>query len=170
MTGKPLMRMHEMTEEDVKHLFVTPAIHKAGWDPHAQMRLEYFFTDGRVIVNGHRAERGERKKADYLLYYKRNIPLAIVEAKDANHSVGAGMQQALDYAEILDVPFAYSTNGKGFLEHDMKRGIERELKMDELPSPEELWQRYTSGEGYTPEQVQAVTEPYYFKQGEKTPR
>ena len=165
-----LMQMHEMTEEDIRSQFIDPALRRAGWDDHAQIRREYYFTDGRVIVNGHKTERGKRKRADYLLYYKRNIPLAIVEAKDANHCVGAGMQQSLEYAEILDLPFAYSTNGRGFLEHDLKTGVEREIPMDQFPSPDELWRRFTSAEGLTPEQEMIVTEPYYFKQGEKTPR
>ena len=165
-----LMQMHEMTEEDIRSQFIDPALRGAGWDDHAQIRREYYFTDGRVIVNGHKTERGKRKRADYLLYYKRNIPLAIVEAKDANHCVGAGMQQSLEYAEILDLPFAYSTNGRGFLEHDLKTGVEREIPMDQFPSPDELWRRFTSAEGLTPEQEMIVTEPYYFKQGEKTPR
>ena len=165
-----LMQMHEMTEEDIRSQFIDPALRGAGWDDHAQIKREYYFTDGRVIVNGHKTERGKRKRADYLLYYKRNIPLAIVEAKDANHCVGAGMQQSLEYAEILDLPFAYSTNGRGFLEHDLKTGAEREIPMDQFPSPDELWRRFTSAEGLTPEQEKVVAEPYYFKQGEKTPR
>ena len=155
-----LMQMHEMTEEDIRSQFIDPALRGAGWDDHAQIKREYYFTDGRVIVNGHKTERGKRKRADYLLYYKRNIPLAIVEAKDANHCVGAGMQQSLEYAEILDLPFAYSTNGRGFLEHDLKTGAEREIPMDQFPSPDELWRRFTSAEGLTPEQEMIVSEPY----------
>ena len=165
-----LMQMHEMTEADIRSQFIDPALRRAGWDDHAQVRREHDFTDGRVIVNGHQTARGKRKRADYILYYKRNLPLAIVEAKDATHCVGAGMQQALEYAEILDLPFAYSTNGRGFLEHDLKTGAEREIPMDQLPSPDELWRRFTSAEGLTPEQEKIVTEPYYFKQGEKSPR
>ena len=164
------MQMHEMTEEDIRSQFIDPALRRAGWDDHAQIRREYYFTDGRVIVNGHKTERGKRKRADYLLYYKRNLPLAIIEAKDANHCVGAGMQQALEYAAILDLPFAYSTNGRGLLEHDLKTGSEREIPMDQFPTSDELWRRFASAEGITPEQEKVVTEPYYFKQGEKSPR
>ena len=117
-----LVNKKNMTEEDIKLRFITPAI-TSKWDLHNQIRMEYNFTDGRVIVRGNSVRRGKRKKADYVLFYKRNIPLAIVEAKDNNHSVGSGMQQAIDYAEILDIPFAYSSNGDAFLERDMKNGM-----------------------------------------------
>ena len=102
-----LMKKHEMTEEDIKLQFITPAIEGAGWDRQKQIRMEYNFTDGRVIVRGNVTARGKRKRTDYLLYYKPNIPLAIVEAKDNRHSVGAGMQQAIEYNEatsILQIP------------------------------------------------------------------
>lgn len=132
--------------------------------------MEYNFTDGRVIVRGNVTARGKRKRTDYLLYYKPNIPLAIVEAKDNRHSVGAGMQQAIEYAEVLDIPFVYSSNGDGFLEHDMKSGKERELMLEQFPSPYDLWQRHIGDEHFTPEQEQLITEPYYFQLGDKTPR
>jgi type I restriction enzyme R subunit len=160
-----------MTEEDVKLRFITPAIEAAHWDRNSQIRMEYNFTDGRIIVRGNaKPVRGARKKADYILYYKRNLPLAIVEAKDNNHSVGAGMQQGLEYAAILDIPFVYSSNGDGFLEHDRTKGSERELSLDEFPSPDELWARYKNNESITPEQEKLITEPYYFGQGDKSPR
>ena len=165
-----LMRKHEMTEEDIKLQFITPAIEGAGWDRQRQIRMEYNFTDGRVIVRGNVTARGRRKRTDYLLYYKPNLPLAIVEAKDNRHSLGAGMQQGIEYAQCLDVPFVYSSNGDGFLEHDMKRGTEREIQLDEFPSPEDLWTRYKSDTAMTPEQEQLITEPYYFQPGDKTPR
>lgn len=165
-----LMKKQEMTEEDIKLQFITPAIEGAGWDKQRQIRMEYNFTDGRVIVRGNVTARGRRKRTDYLLYYKPNLPLAIVEAKDNRHNLGAGMQQGIKYAECLDVPFVYSSNGDGFLEHDMKRGTERELKLDEFPSPEELWARYKGDTAMTPEQEQLITEPYYFQPGDKTPR
>lgn len=136
-----LMTKHEMTEEDIKLQYITPAIESAGWDKLKQIKMEYNFTDGRVIVRGNVTARGKRKRTDYLLYYKPNIPLAIVEAKDNRHSVGAGMQQAIEYAEVLDIPFVYSSNGDGFLEHDMKSGKERELMLEQFPSPYDLWQR-----------------------------
>lgn len=165
-----LMKKHEMTEEDIKLQFITPAIEGAGWDKQRQIRMEYNFTDGRVIVRGNVTARGKRKRTDYLLYYKPNIPLAIVEAKDNRHSVGAGMQQAIEYAEVLDIPFVYSSNGDGFLEHDMKTGKERELPLEQFPSPQDLWQRHIGDEHFTPEQEQLITEPYYFQPGDKTPR
>jgi type I restriction enzyme R subunit len=158
------------TEEDVKRIAITPAI-EAKWDTRTQIKMEYSFTDGRIIVRGNaKPVRGKRKKADYILYYKRNLPLAIVEAKDGKHALGAGMQQGLEYADILDIPFVYSSNGKGFLEHDMTTGAEREISLDEFPSPDELWDRYKNNESITPEQEKLITEPYYFNVGEKTPR
>ena len=140
-----------MTEEDIKYQFITPAIENVGWSKN-QIKLKYNFTDGRVIVRGDTVDSGKRKRADYLLHYNQNMPIAIVEAKDNKHSVGVGMQQGIEYAEMLDVPFIYSSNGDGFLEHNRKLGIERELSLSEFPSPEELWQRYLGEENITPEQ------------------
>lgn len=164
------MKKHELTEEDVKMRFITPAILKNGWDLQRQIKAEYFFTDGKVIVRGNVVKRGERKRADYLLHYKPNIPIAIVEAKDMTHSIGDGMQQAIDYALILDVPFAYSSNGVGFIEHDMKMGTEREITLDEFPSPEELWKRHCGYNSYTKSVEKIITQPYYFSANSKTPR
>jgi type I restriction enzyme R subunit len=163
------MSKHEMTEEDIKLQYITPAI-EGKWDKHSQMKMEYCFTDGRVIVRGNTVARGSKKKADYILYYKSNLPLAIVEAKDNKHSVGAGMQQGVEYAEILDIPFVYSSNGDAFLEHDMKNGTERELSLADFPTPDELWVRYIGTKQLTPEQEKLVTAPYYFAFGDKTPR
>lgn len=165
-----LMKKHEMTEEDIKLQFITPAIEAAGWDKLKQIKMEYNFTDGRVIVRGNITARGKRKRTDYLLYYKPNLPLAIVEAKDNRHSIGDGMQQGIEYAECLDVPFVYSSNGNGFLEHDMLCGKEREIKLEEFPSPEELWRRYKGDTSMTSDQETLITEPYYFQPGDKTPR
>lgn len=159
-----------MSEEDIKLKFITPALENAGWDKMRQIKMEYAFTDGRVIVRGKLVARGSKKRADYLLSYKPNLPLAIIEAKDNKHSVGDGMQQAIAYAETLDVPFVYSSNGDGFLEHDMKNGTEREIPLDQFPSPEELWRRYVGEEQFTPEQESLITEPYYFQPGDKSPR
>lgn len=120
-----------------------------------QIREEAFFTRGRVIVRGKTVTRGKAKKVDYILSYKPNLPLAVVEAMDNNHSVGAGMQQALEYAEILDVPFAYSSNGDAFLEHDRtvtSGTVTREIPLDHFPTPDELWKRYRSAKGYSPNQ------------------
>lgn len=159
-----------MTEEDIKMKYITPAVIKGGWNLEKQVSAEYAFTDGRVIVRGNTTARGKRKRADYILYYKANIPIAIIEAKDNKHSLGAGMQQAINYAEILDIPFAYSSNGDGFLEHDMENGLEKELSLDEFPAPENLWERFKKQSGINDEQEKLITEPYYFQYQDKTPR
>ncbi|BBO33795.1 type I restriction-modification system restriction subunit R [Lacipirellula parvula] len=125
------------------------------------------------MVRGKTVKRGEAKKADYILYYKPNLPIAVVEAKDNNHAVGDGMQQALEYAEILDVPFAFSSNGDGFLEHDRtvtKGTVTRELTLEQFPSPTELWARYRKSKGYTDEQAAVASQDYYDYGTEKLPR
>jgi len=122
-----------------------PALLSSGWDIQHQVREEYFFTAGQVLVKGKTVKRGKRKFADFLLSFKTNMPLALIEAKDNNHSIGSGMQQGLDYARTLDVPYVFSTNGDGFLFHDRLNTsgtIEQELKLDQFPSPTELWDRY----------------------------
>ncbi|TWU04914.1 EcoAI/FtnUII family type I restriction enzme subunit R [Stieleria varia] len=170
------MDKKKLTETDIRTKFITPAIVGANgekWDVMTQIREEYHFTRGRVIVRGKTVQRGESKKADYLLFYKPNIPIAVVEAKDNNHGVGDGMQQALEYAEMLDVPFAYSSNGDAFLEHDRTATsgvVTREIPLDQFPSPEELWQRYCAAKGYSSEQESIATEPYYDDGSDKAPR
>ena len=159
-----------MSEEDIKMKYITPAIKKAGWDIKAQVRAEYTFTDGRIIVRGNLVARGRRKRADYLLSYKPNMPLAIIEAKDNKKPMGAGMQQGLEYAEILDIPFIYSSNGDGFIEHDRFTGKERELSLDEFPSPNELWERYKKGKGIQPHEEKVIEEDYFFDMSGKSPR
>ncbi|MDU5107768.1 MAG: DEAD/DEAH box helicase family protein [Clostridium sp.] len=159
-----------MSEEDIKMKFITPAIEEAGWNIKKNVRAEYTFTDGRVIVRGNVTSRGKKKRADYILFYKPNIPLAIIEAKDNKKTIGAGMQQGLEYAEILDIPFVYSSNGDGFIEHDMFTGKERSLSLDEFPTREELWNRYVQAKGLTKEEEEIVTEPYFFQAGDKQPR
>lgn len=160
----------QMTEEDIKNKFITPSIVNCGWNIQSNVFFEHNFTDGRIIVRGNLTARAKRKRADYLLMHKKNFPIAIIEAKDNKHSIGSGMQQAIEYAEILDVPFAYSSNGDGFLEHDMLTGKERELTLNNFPSPEELWCRYESTKNLNETQVKMINEPYYFQLGEKTPR
>lgn len=160
-----------MSEEDIKMKYITPAIRKAGWDIKKQVKAEYSFTDGRIIVRGNLVTRGKTKRADYILYYKPNIPLAIIEAKRNDKPIGAGMQQALEYGEILDIPFIYSTNGDGFIEHDNFTGKERELSLKEFPSPEELWNRYKTGKDLKPSEEKIITEDYFFDvSGKKKPR
>src|SRR5947208_12185321 len=107
-----------LSERDICTKFITPAVKRAGWDEMAQIRAEVSFTRGRIIVRGKLVTRGKAKRADYLLYYKPNIPIAVIEAKDNSHSVGDGIQQALEYAETLNIPFVFSSNGDGFVFHD----------------------------------------------------
>src|SRR5262245_15054419 len=132
------MNKKALTETDIRSKFITPALvgtQDAKWDLITQIREEVYFTKGRVIVRGKTVKRGEAKKADYILSFKPNLPLAVIEAKDNNHSVGAGMQQALEYAELLDLPFAYSSNGDAFLEHDRTAtsgSVEREIPLDQF--------------------------------------
>src|SRR5574344_938910 len=161
--------MEQYSEEDVKLKFITPAI-ETKWDKMKQIRCEYSFTDGRVIVRGNITARGNKKRADYILSIKPNVPLAIIEAKDDSHNLGDGMQQGIDYATILDIPFVYSSNGTGFLEHDMKTGKERELSLNEFPTPEELWNRFKNVNAITEKQEKIINENYYYATGEKTPR
>ncbi len=162
-----------LSERDICTKFITPALKAAGWDIHAQVREEVTFTAGRVHVRGNKVSRGKAKRADYILYRKPNVPIALIEAKDNKHAVGDGMQQALDYGKTLDVPFVYSSNGEGFLEHDrtVKSGtVERELGLDAFPSPDELWQRYRAERGLAPEQDEVVTQDFYIPSAGKTPR
>ncbi len=170
------MNKKTLTEADIRTKFITPALVGANadkWDVMTQIREEAYFTKGRVIVRGKTVKRGEAKKADYLLFYKPNIPLAVIEAKDNTHSVGDGMQQALEYAEILDVPFAYSSNGDAFLEHDRTATsgtVNREIPLDRFPAPEELWERYCKARGWTGNQQQVNTQDYYEDGSGKSPR
>jgi type I restriction enzyme R subunit len=157
------MNKKELTEADIRTKFITPALvvpAGSAWDLMSQVREEVYFTKGRVIVRGKSVRRGEAKKVDYLLYYKPNIPIAIIETKDNNHTIGDGMPQALEYAELLDIPFVYSSNGDGFLEHDrtgISEVVEREIPLDQFPTPEELWARYRTAKGYSPAQETVAT-------------
>lgn len=168
--GDSMKSKKQMTEEDIKNKYITPAIEQSGWDVRSNVFFEHSFTDGRVIVRGNLTARGKRKRADYLLMHKKHYPIAIIEAKDNKHSIDAGIQQAIDYARVLDVPFAYSSNGDGFLEHDMLTGKEQELAMDAFPTLETLWERYDHAKQFNREQKDMINEPYYFQLGDKTPR
>ena len=139
-----------LSERDICTKYITPAIIRAGWDLHSQIREEVSFTKGRIIVRGKLHTRGEQKRADYILYYKSNIPLAVIEAKENGYSVGAGMQQALNYADTLGVPFVFSSNGDAFLMHDrtgLSDKVEQVLALDAFPTPTQLWQRYYHWKG-----------------------
>ena len=168
------MKKKTLSERDVCTKFITPALEKAGWDKHLQILEEVSFTDGKIYVRGKITARGTRKRADYILYYKPNIPIAIIEAKDNNHSVRAGIQQALDYAQILDIPCVFSSNGDGFLFHDRSAvdgTIETEISLDDFPSPEQLWQRYKKFKSITtPEAENMVSQDYFFDGTNRKPR
>ena len=162
-----------LSERDICTKFITPAIVAAGWDVHTQVREEVSFTVGRVIVHGRQVSRGEAKRADYILFYKPNIPLAVIEAKDNHHTVGDGMQQALGYADALDVPFVFSSNGDAFLGHDRtgtSEPAEQEIPLDGFPSPEALWQRYCAWKGLDEPTTRVVTQDYYSDASGKAPR
>ena len=164
-----------LSERDICTKYITPAIERGGWDVQTQVRENVHLTKGRVIVRGKLVSRGTAKFADYVLYFQpnANIPLAIVEAKDNNHGVGDGMQQALGYADMLDVPFVFSSNGDGFLLHDrtgQAGAVERYLSLDEFPAPEELWRRYCAWKGLTPATEAIVAQDYYSDGSDKAPR
>lgn len=163
----------KLSERDVCSKFITPAVVAAGWDLQTQIREEVFFTKGRIIVRGKLHSRGKAKRADYILYVKPNLPIALIEAKDQAHSVGAGMQQALDYAETLDIPFVFSSNGTGFLFHDRtgdSSKVETPLALTEFPSPADLWARYCSTKGLAGDAITTVETPYYDDGSGRSPR
>lgn len=169
------MDKKSLTEADIRTKFITPAIEKAGWDVMTQMREEVFFTAGKIIVRGRTVRRGERKRADYVLSFRPNQPIAIVEAKDNTHPCGAGMQQALEYADVLHTPFVFTSNGDGFLFHDMtaqKLGgeVETTLALEKFPSPDDLWSRYCQWKGLTGESRPLVEEDYHTDGSGKSPR
>lgn len=163
-----------LSEQDICTKYITPALEKAGWDKNTQFLQEVSFTDGKIYVRGKLHSRGTAKRADYVLYYKPNIPIAIVEAKDNKHTIGAGLQQALDYSHILDIPFVFSSNGDGFKFHDKtvtEGDIETELDNDSFPSPAELWAKYKRYKGIvTPEEEKIVEQGYYEDGSGRKPR
>lgn len=164
----------DLSERDICTRFIMPALEQAGWDMQKQVREEVSFTDGRIYVKGNLSVRGKCKRADYILYYKPNIPVAIIEAKDNTHSVMAGIQQGLDYATILDIPTVFSSNGDGFFEHDRTASggnIEREIPLHEFPAPDQLWERYKRYKGIiTPEAERISAQDYFFDGTSRSPR
>lgn len=161
-----------LSEEDIKNRYISPAIFEtAKWNKSDSL-MEYSYTDGRINVVNNVVKRGKQKRVDYLLHYKPNYPLAVVEAKDRkNHpSPSAGLQQGIDYAKDLKVPFAYASNGDAFAEHDMITGTERTLELDEFPTKEELWQRYQRELSLSPEQIKAIEVPFYSSRDTYAPR
>lgn len=164
------MAKKNLSEEDIKARYITPAITNAGWELKKQIRLEYAFTAGRIILRGNITTRGKRKRADYVLFYKNNFPLAVIEAKDNNHSVGAGLQQAIVYAKALDIYYVYASNGDGFVEQNLITGEVKELSLEEFPSPEDLYRRYLKDKNVTDAEEKVLLEPYYYVPNYKTPR
>ena len=163
----PVLSKKQMTEEDIKLQYITPAIQsKWGLD---RMTMETRITDGRINLKGNLVAREKPKKADYVLYLNKYKPIAIVEAKDNNHSISYGLQQAKTYAQMLDVPFAYSSNGDGFQEYDFFTGVEHTLSMDEFPSIDELTARWEA-QGITDSQKKVIAQPYYSSQNTYDPR
>ena len=167
------MNKKVLTEQDIRTKYITPAVNEAGWDIHTQIREEVTFTDGQIYVRGKLHARRKKNRADYILYYKPNIPIAVIEAKDNKHAIGAGMQQALGYAETLDVPFVFSSNGDGFIFHDKtltSGNLESELSLDSFPSPETLWAKYTAYRGITAEAEPVVAQDYFIDGSGRSPR
>jgi type I restriction enzyme R subunit len=167
------MDKKQLSERDICTKFITPALRQAGWDELTQLREEVSFTKGRVIVRGKMVKRGKAKRADYILYYKPNIPLAVIEAKDNHCSVGDGLQQALEDADTLQLPFVFASNGDGFVFHDRAASggpIERNLRLDEFPSPATLWAQYREWKGLPADAESLVLQDYYSDGTDKGPR
>ncbi|MBR2675740.1 MAG: DEAD/DEAH box helicase family protein [Solobacterium sp.] len=160
----------QMTEEDIKLNYITPALLSKGWQNKITMETSVSFTDGKVNIQGNVATREAPKKADYILYINSNNPIAIVEAKDNNHTVSFGLQQAMTYAKMLDVPFAYSSNGDAFYEHDFLTGIEKQIDLDKFPSYDELLARYKAETNLSDAEEKMIKQPYYSSQKTYPPR
>jgi type I restriction enzyme, R subunit len=167
------MNKKALSERDICTKFITPALQKAGWDINSQIREEVSFTKGRIIVRGKLVTRGKGKRADYILYYKPNIPMALIEAKDNNHALGDGLQQGLEYASTLDIPFVFSSNGDAFLFHDrtgLSDPMESEFLPEAFPKPEDLWEKYRTWKELAPAQEAIVLQNYFEDSGGKEPR
>jgi len=167
------MNKKDLSETDIRTKLITPAIVEAGWNIQTQMLEEYVLTKGRIQVFGNHSTRGAGKKLDYVLFYKPNIPIAIIEAKDNNHSVGAGMQQALGYAKMMPVPFVFSSNGDGFIMRDLSKPTytqETEIALDEFPSPKALWEKWKKAEAWDKEQLPLISQDFHSDGSGKTPR
>lgn len=164
----------DLTERDIYTKFITPALERSGWDVQLQVLEEFAFTHGHIYVKGKLTARDDQKRADYILFHKPGIAVAIIEAKDNKHSIGSGMQQGLKYAEILDIPCVFSSNGDGFIFHarTVKDGeIEKEITLEEFPTLEQLWLRYKVFKGIeTTREDQIIAEEYFTDGTERTPR
>lgn len=169
-----ILNKKQMSEEDIKLNYITPAVTMSGWKGKITMEQSVKFTDGKINLKGNIVSRGKPKKADYILYINANNPIAVIEAKDNNHTISHGMQQAKEYALMMNIPFAYSSNGDAFEEYDFLTGIEREIPLYEFPSPDILYQRFkaesNNGEGLTDEEEKIIEQPYYSGQTTYPPR
>jgi type I restriction enzyme R subunit len=164
------MDKKQLSERDICTKYITPSLRNAGWDEITQIREEVGFNKGQIRVRGKIVTRGKAKRADYVLSYKPNLPIALIEAKDNTHSVGDGMQQALDYAHDLEIPFVFSSNGDGFVFHDRTDGSEVFMRLDQFPSPIELWQRYRAWKHLKPDVEPLLLQDYYNDGSGKAPR
>ncbi|HIF9497762.1 TPA: EcoAI/FtnUII family type I restriction enzme subunit R [Photobacterium damselae] len=162
----------QLSEADIISKFILPAIKSNGWNDMTQIRQEVKLRDGKVVVRGQIAARKKVKSADIVLYHKPSIPLAVVEAKANKHEIGTGMQQGLDYASLLDVPFVFASNGDGFIFHDKTNSarLESEIRLEDFPSPQMLWEKYCQWKGYTATQLPLITQDYYDDGSGKSPR
>lgn len=161
-----------LSERDIITKYILPAIEQSGWNKQTQIKEEVSFTAGRIFVKGKNTKRGERKRADIIIYYKPNIPVAVVEAKDNNHTAGAGMQQALEYAGTLDIPVAISSNGDGFviqyrkncgpLDENKNPIVTENADLDHFPTPDELWECYKKYNGLATKEAEETSLSSYF--------
>ena len=161
-----------LTEADIISKYLLPAIKAAGWDDLTQVRQEVKLRDGKVVVRGQMAARKKVKSADIVLYHKMGLPLAVIEAKANKHEIGKGMQQGLDYARLLDVPFVFASNGDGFVFHDKTNPakLESEIALEDFPSPGQLWDKLCTWKGYTQAQLPVISQDYYSDGSGKSPR
>jgi len=168
------MDKKKLTETDIITKFILPAVEQSGWDSMQQIRQEVKLRDGKVIVRGQMGVRKTVKSADVVLYHKPNMPLAVIEAKANKHEIGKGMQQGMDYARLLDVPFIFASNGDGFIFHDKTINdgspLETEIQLGDFPTPEQLWQKYCIWKGYTEAQLPVITQDYHDDGTDKAPR
>ena len=166
----------KLTETDIITKFILPAVKEAGWDDLTQIRQEVKLRDGKVVVRGQMAARKKVKSADIVLYHKPGLPLAVIEAKANKHEIGKGMQQGLDYASLLEVPFVFASNGDGFVFHDKTAelasgaDLETEIRLEEFPTPAQLWDKYCAFKGYQAAHLPVITQDYYSDGSDKSPR
>ena len=170
MEGLIVDKKH-LTEQEVRSNYIRPAIINAGWTA-AQIREDYAITLGRIIARGGVCKRDKKsaKRADFILFYKSHIPLAVVEAKDNKHSIGDGMQQAIDYADRMNIPFVFTSNGDGFTFRNRQNSTESVIQLDEFPSPDTLWDMLKQHSSIDEQQEKVITEPYYTEREDKSPR